>query len=75
MKIEDCNIIENFSNDDFKKFREIIISIILSTDMAKHFTDIAKIKGRLGARIIKKKKIYQKKKQKKADFNMSGKDK
>eukprot|EP01006_Ploeotia_vitrea_P050207 TRINITY_DN67425_c0_g1_i2.p2 TRINITY_DN67425_c0_g1~~TRINITY_DN67425_c0_g1_i2.p2 ORF type:complete len:152 (+),score=2.48 TRINITY_DN67425_c0_g1_i2:1343-1798(+) len=50
----------NWSNDDFKRFREIMISIILSTDMSKHFSDIAKAKARLGANdfdIKKKDKI------------------
>ena len=51
MREDEYNITENFSNEDYKRFREIMISIILSTDMAKHFTDIVKIKGRLGARI------------------------
>jgi hypothetical protein len=58
MKYDDCNIVENFTNEEFKKFREMIVSIILSTDMAKHFTDIAKIKGRLGARINNRKYLF-----------------
>ena len=36
-----------FSKDDAKKFRERMISMILSTDMSVHFADLAKLKGRL----------------------------
>lgn len=39
----------NFSNDDFKRLRERMISMILATDMQNHFTDQAKLKGRLAA--------------------------
>lgn len=43
----DYNFMENFSNEDFKKFREIFINLILSTDMSKHLNDVTKLKGRL----------------------------
>jgi hypothetical protein len=36
-----------WSNEDYKRFRELMIEIILSTDMARHFSDIAKLKARL----------------------------
>lgn len=35
--------------DDFKEYRKEMIEMILSTDMAKHFTDISKFKQRQGA--------------------------
>lgn len=41
------NIFENFAKDDFKSIREKIITMVLSTDMATHFADLAKLKGRL----------------------------
>ncbi len=43
---------EDWSNEDFKKFREYMISIILSTDMTTHFSDIAKVKSRLASSIF-----------------------
>ena len=36
------------SKENFKKMRESIIGIVLATDMAGHFTEISKAKGRLG---------------------------
>lgn len=35
---------EDFSRDDFKTFRQRFIGIILATDMARHTSDLAKIK-------------------------------
>ena len=35
---------EDFTRDDFKTFRQRFIGIILATDMAKHTTDLAKVK-------------------------------
>lgn len=32
---------------DYKKFRDILIHVILATDMTKHFTDLGKFKSRL----------------------------
>ncbi|KAL4460858.1 hypothetical protein ABPG74_016330 [Tetrahymena malaccensis] len=42
------DITVNFTKEQYRLFREMVISIILSTDMAKHFSDIAKLKSRLG---------------------------
>jgi len=44
---EGNNIMENFSKDKFKSTRERLITMILATDMSNHFTDVAKLKGRL----------------------------
>jgi CheY-like chemotaxis protein/HPt (histidine-containing phosphotransfer) domain-containing protein len=41
------NIVENLSNDDFKEFRSLVVSLILSTDMANHFATVAKFQTRL----------------------------
>ena len=35
---------EEFSRDDFKTFRQRFIGIILATDMARHTSDLAKMK-------------------------------
>jgi 3',5'-cyclic-nucleotide phosphodiesterase/cAMP-specific phosphodiesterase 4/calcium/calmodulin-dependent 3',5'-cyclic nucleotide phosphodiesterase len=43
------DILENFSDENFKKFRHLMISLILSTDMASHFNKIAKFKNRVTA--------------------------
>ena len=42
-------IFKNFSREDYQKIRERIISMVLSTDMSKHFEKIGKLKGRLAA--------------------------
>ena len=38
------NFLEDFSRDDLKTFRQRFIGIILATDMARHTSDLAKIK-------------------------------
>lgn len=47
MKDDSVNIFANLQRDDFKKVRERLIGMILSTDMSVHFSDLAKLKGRL----------------------------
>ncbi|EGR31348.1 hypothetical protein IMG5_112180, partial [Ichthyophthirius multifiliis] len=44
---EKVNIFQHFKNEEFKQFREIVIGMILATDMSKHFSDIAMLKSRL----------------------------
>jgi len=51
MKGEQSNIFENFSKEDYKTMREKIIANVLATDMSNHFSDMAKLKGRLAADI------------------------
>ena len=51
------NIFANFSREDYKMIRERIVSIVLATDMSIHFSDIAKLKGRLAAGIFPFNKI------------------
>lgn len=40
----DYNFLEDCTRDDFKTFRQRFIGIILATDMARHTSDMAKIK-------------------------------
>lgn len=49
LKDDSLNIFNNFSKADFKVIRERIISMVLGTDMASHFNDVNKLKGRLAA--------------------------
>ncbi|KAI8823032.1 uncharacterized protein EV422DRAFT_565895 [Fimicolochytrium jonesii] len=46
---EDTNIVENFSLDDAHKFRELVISMVLATDVTNHFTKLAMFKNKLSA--------------------------
>ena len=49
---KDYNFLEEFSRDDFKTFRQRFIGIILATDMARHTSDLAKMKTLLEQRGI-----------------------
>ena len=44
---ENFNVIEKFSKEKFKFVRERLITMILATDMSNHFSDLAKLKGRM----------------------------
>jgi hypothetical protein len=44
------NIFATLTRENYKKVRESIIGMVLATDMAGHFAEIAKLKSRLGAR-------------------------
>jgi len=35
--------------EDYKRFRQLMIELILSTDMANHFSELAKLKARIPA--------------------------
>lgn len=43
------NIFKNFSNSEFKDARKTMIELVLATDAALHFTDLAKFKSRITA--------------------------
>ena len=43
---EKYNLVKNYSKEDYKKFRKIMIGCILETDMSKHFADQGKFKSR-----------------------------
>ena len=40
---ETCNIVENFSKEEFKLFRKRVVGMILATDMASHGTNLAEL--------------------------------
>jgi len=42
---EDVNILSTFTGEEFNRIRKYIIDNILYTDMSKHFTFLAEIKG------------------------------
>ncbi len=42
-------IFENFAKDEYKEIRKKMVEMVLATDMAKHFTDIAQFKNRVSA--------------------------
>ncbi|OQR96162.1 3'5'-cyclic nucleotide phosphodiesterase family protein [Achlya hypogyna] len=44
MKATSCNLFQNLSTDDFKYARDMVIQMVLGTDMAKHFEDVALFK-------------------------------
>ena len=43
------NIFKLFSKEQFKSVRERMVSMVLATDMAKHFSDLGKLKSRVHA--------------------------
>jgi len=58
-KKESCNIFSNFSVKDYNTIRSMVISMVLATDMANHFSDLYNLINRA----------------KSLDFNPSGTDK
>lgn len=49
MQLEEYNFLSEFSKEDYKRFREVMIHVILATDMSKHFADLGKLKARVAA--------------------------
>jgi len=47
MRKEDCDILKNFSFEDWTSIRKIVIGMILETDMAKHFEVLGKFRSRV----------------------------
>lgn len=47
MKVAECNVLGKLSAEDFKYSREMIIQMVLATDMAKHFEDVALFKANI----------------------------
>lgn len=47
MKNAECNVLGKLSVEDFKYSREMIIQMVLATDMAKHFEDVALFKANI----------------------------
>ncbi|KAJ8019550.1 Calcium/calmodulin-dependent 3',5'-cyclic nucleotide phosphodiesterase 1C [Holothuria leucospilota] len=48
IKEEDKNILANVSNDEFKELRNLIIEMVLATDMSYHFQQIKQMKSMIG---------------------------
>eukprot|EP00330_Aristerostoma_sp_ATCC50986_P009896 CAMPEP_0114602146 /NCGR_PEP_ID=MMETSP0125-20121206/24761_1 /TAXON_ID=485358 ORGANISM="Aristerostoma sp., Strain ATCC 50986" /NCGR_SAMPLE_ID=MMETSP0125 /ASSEMBLY_ACC=CAM_ASM_000245 /LENGTH=153 /DNA_ID=CAMNT_0001812075 /DNA_START=241 /DNA_END=702 /DNA_ORIENTATION=+ len=44
MREDNYNIFKNFTREKFQETRERMISLVLATDMANHFSDVAKMK-------------------------------
>ncbi|EGR27021.1 hypothetical protein IMG5_203050 [Ichthyophthirius multifiliis] len=70
---ESINIFRSFTIKEFKIIRQIIINMILATDMSRHFSDIGKMKTRLDSGIFKYIIIFLFKKI--LDFDIKNKDK
>lgn len=47
MKSDESNILANFSREEFKEFRNLVIDMVLATDMSFHFQQIKNLKGML----------------------------
>jgi cAMP-specific phosphodiesterase 4 len=47
LKMDNCDVFEGFSTLNYNTARATIISMVLSTDMANHFSDLALIKKRV----------------------------
>ncbi|KDO26583.1 hypothetical protein SPRG_07987 [Saprolegnia parasitica CBS 223.65] len=45
MKATSCNMFQNLTPEDFKYARDMVIQMVLGTDMAKHFEDVALFKA------------------------------
>ena len=44
MQKHDCNIFNNMQKTDFSEFRNLIIEMVLHTDMSQHFTQLKAMK-------------------------------
>jgi hypothetical protein len=47
MQKQDCNIFNNMQKTDFREFRNLIIEMVLHTDMSQHFTQLKAMKSLL----------------------------
>jgi hypothetical protein len=47
--ISQYNLLENYSKEDFNLSRKLIIQMVLSTDMSKHFVDLSQLRNRVSA--------------------------
>jgi hypothetical protein len=48
-KSNNCDIFENFTKQDYKKSRQLMINLVLSTDMSRHFSELGKFKARIAS--------------------------
>ncbi|UJR22682.1 hypothetical protein I4U23_025718 [Adineta vaga] len=47
MRIDDYNIVSEFSTDEYKNFRHLVIEMVLATDMSSHFAQLKTMKSLL----------------------------
>lgn len=47
MKNEESNILSNLSREEYKEFRNLVIDMVLATDMSFHFQQLKNLKGLL----------------------------
>ncbi|CAF3698588.1 unnamed protein product [Rotaria sp. Silwood1] len=47
MRIDDYNILSEFTSDEYKNFRHLVIEMVLATDMSSHFTQLKTMKSLL----------------------------
>jgi calcium/calmodulin-dependent 3',5'-cyclic nucleotide phosphodiesterase len=47
MRIDDYNIVSEFTSDEYKNFRHLVIEMVLATDMTCHFTQLKTMKSLL----------------------------
>ncbi|CAF0835025.1 unnamed protein product [Adineta ricciae] len=47
MRIDDYNILSEFSADEYKNFRHLVIEMVLATDMSSHFAQLKTMKSLL----------------------------
>lgn len=45
IKEQDCNIFTNMQTSDFRDFRNLIIDMVLHTDMSQHFSQLKAMKS------------------------------
>uniref|UniRef100_F6U068 PDEase domain-containing protein n=2 Tax=Ciona intestinalis TaxID=7719 RepID=F6U068_CIOIN len=44
---EDCDILANFSKDDYQEARTLMIDMVLATDMSQHFGQLKRLQSNL----------------------------
>ncbi|XP_015520220.1 calcium/calmodulin-dependent 3',5'-cyclic nucleotide phosphodiesterase 1 isoform X2 [Neodiprion lecontei] len=47
LREDDCNILQNFSREEFREFRSLVIDMVLATDMSFHFQQLKNMKNLL----------------------------
>ncbi|CAF4989558.1 unnamed protein product, partial [Rotaria socialis] len=47
MRMEEYNIVSEFTSEEYKNFRHLVIEMVLATDMSCHFTQLKTMKSLL----------------------------
>ncbi|CAF1425751.1 unnamed protein product [Adineta steineri] len=47
LRIDDYNIVSEFTSDEYKNFRHLVIEMVLATDMSSHFTQLKTMRSLL----------------------------